>query len=122
MNKPLAFIADEGVEKEIVSALRERYDVLYVAETMPAAKDEAILTEAVRIGKILITLDKDFGELVFRDGNVHSGVILCRVQSLALKEAVELVVGTIAKYGQDLWSAFTVIQPRNIRIRKMQNP
>lgn len=118
MNKPLAFVADEGVEKEIVIALCKRYDVVYVAETMASAKDDAVLHEANLLDRILITLDKDFGELVFRDGKAHAGVILCRVQSLAIEEAVQLVLDTVIKYGQDLWSVFTVIQPGNIRIRK----
>lgn len=119
MDKPLAFVADEGVEKEIVVALRKIYNVMYIAETMASAKDDAVLSEANLLDRILITLDKDFGELVFRDGKIHAGVILCRVQSLPIEEAVQMVLDTIVKYGQDLWSAFTVIQPRNIRIRKM---
>lgn len=119
MDKPLAFVADEGVEKEIVVALRKLYDVVYIAEVMAAAKDDIVLNEAARLDRILITLDKDFGELVFRVGKRHAGVILCRVQSLPIEEAVQLVLNTVAKYNQDLWLTFTVIQPRNIRIRKM---
>ncbi len=114
----LKFIADEGVEKEIVLSLRKNYDVLYVAETMQSAADEFILSKAEEEGRVLITLDKDFGELVYRLHQVHAGVILCRLQSLPIEQAVELVEVTIAKYGLELQSAFTVIQPNNIRVRK----
>jgi predicted nuclease of predicted toxin-antitoxin system len=62
----LKFVADEGVEKEIVLALRHSYDVIYIAEVSPSIPDEAILQKASEENRILITLDKDFGELVFR--------------------------------------------------------
>lgn len=118
MHSQLKFIADEGVEKEIVLALRKHYDVLYVAETMKSAADDVILQKADEEQRILITLDKDFGELVFRLGRIHSGVILCRLQSLSIKEAVALVEETVARNGAALRAAFTVIQPKNLRIRK----
>ena len=68
--------------------------------------------------RILITLDKDFGELVYRLNLVYTDVIHCRVQSMPVREAVLLVTETILKYGTDLCGAFTVIQPKNIRTRR----
>jgi predicted nuclease of predicted toxin-antitoxin system len=118
MEALLRFIADEGVEKDIVLALRKKYNVLYVAESMQSSADDQILRKAGEENRILITLDKDFGELVYRLNQVHAGVILCRVQSLPIGEAVMLVTETVEKYGSDLRGAFTVIQPKNIRIRR----
>lgn len=118
MESIVRFIADEGVEKEIVLALRKKFDVLYIAEAMQSAADDQILRKANEENRILITLDKDFGELVYRLNQVHTGVVLCRVQSMPIQEAVMLVVETIEKYGTDLRGAFTVIQPKNIRIRR----
>ncbi|HVF81925.1 MAG TPA: DUF5615 family PIN-like protein [Flavisolibacter sp.] len=65
MNKPLPFVAAQGVEKAIVVALRKLCDVVYIAETMASAKDDAVLHEANLPDRILITLDKDFGEAVY---------------------------------------------------------
>lgn len=118
MESMLMFIADEGVEKEIVLTLRRKYDVLYVAESMQSSADDQILRKANEENRILITLDKDFGELVYRLNQVHAGVVLCRVQSMPIQEAVMLVAETIEKYGTDLRGAFTVIQPKNVRIRR----
>lgn len=118
MGEQLKFIADEGVEKEIVLTLRKAYDVLYIAESLRSASDDFILEKAEKERRILITLDKDFGELVFRMHQLHSGVILCRLQSLSIEEAVKKVEGEVATYGTELYSAFTVITPRNTRIRK----
>ena len=61
------FIADEGVEREIVDGLRAQgHEVLYVAEMSPAINDAEVLDLANKASSILITSDKDFGELVFR--------------------------------------------------------
>jgi predicted nuclease of predicted toxin-antitoxin system len=118
MNEALKFIADEGFDKEIVLALREEYDVIYIAESGPGADDEVILKQAETAQRIVLTLDKDFGELVFRRGKAHSGVILCRLQGLSAEEKRDLVKATVFKYGHDLINSFTVIQPKNLRIRK----
>ncbi len=64
-------IADEGVDKPIVDALRmEGFDVLYILETNQGADDEFILSLANEEQRILLTQDKDFGELVYRLKNV----------------------------------------------------
>ena len=55
------------------------HDVVAVAETIPQSDDRSILDQAVAEGRILITNDKDFGELVFRWGKGHHGVILLRL-------------------------------------------
>jgi predicted nuclease of predicted toxin-antitoxin system len=118
MNPELAFIADESVEKRIVLAIRKNHKVEYVAETMKGADDELVLQNAEEQKRILITADKDFGELVYHWQQVHAGIILYRLQGLSIQEKISLVKGTIDKYGVDLLNAFTVISPRNIRIRK----
>ncbi len=58
------FLADEGVEREIVDALRSQgHDVLYVAEMSPGINDGEVLDLANKASSILITSDKDFGDL-----------------------------------------------------------
>jgi predicted nuclease of predicted toxin-antitoxin system len=105
-------------KKESYWLFEKPFDVLYVVETMRSASDDVILKRAKEENRILLTLDKDFGELVYRLGQHHAGVVLCRVQSLPIEEAVIFVVETITKYGNSLQGAFTVIQPNNVRIRK----
>ncbi|MCW3074144.1 MAG: hypothetical protein JWP69_1213 [Flaviaesturariibacter sp.] len=118
MPEVLRFIADEGVEKTIVLALRVQYDVIYIAEAAQGSNDDFILELAQKENRLLITLDKDFGELVFRLNKAHAGVILCRMQGLTNEDKAALVVTTIDKYHIELLQSFTVIQPKNIRIRK----
>ena len=77
------FLVDEGVDAPIVYALREEgHDVLYIAELDPGIDDEVILEQARREERILVTLDKDFGELVYRLKKIHAGVILVRLHGL----------------------------------------
>ena len=58
-------IADENVDAAIVERLRaEGHDVVWVADLAPGVTDQAVLREANAKGAILVTADKDFGELV----------------------------------------------------------
>ena len=76
----MKFVADEGVDQEIVNVLRDHgHDVLYVAEMSPGITDDAVLDLANEESRILISCDKDFGELVFRQLRIHHGVMLIRL-------------------------------------------
>ena len=117
----MRFIADEGVDAQIVAALRkEKHDVLYVMELNTGASDPEILSSANEENRILITRDKDFGELVFRLRKVHSGIILNRLYQLDSKTKADIVIEVLKKYGEKLYGAYTVIQPGRVRIRKIE--
>jgi predicted nuclease of predicted toxin-antitoxin system len=74
------FLANENVPLQAVEAVRlAGYDLSWVGESMAGASDEMVLTNAVTQGRVLLTFDKDFGELAFRLGrNSSCGVILLR--------------------------------------------
>lgn len=73
-------LADESVDQPVVDRLRaEGHAVLSIAEMEPSISDEAVLTLANQRGAGLLTADKDFGELVFRQGRVSAGVLLLRL-------------------------------------------
>ncbi len=68
------FLADESVDKPIVEGLRrQNYIVGYVAEMDPGISDDLVLDLANREKALLLTADKDFGELVFRLRRLSSG-------------------------------------------------
>lgn len=61
------FLADENIDRQIVERLRqESHKVQYVAETDAGITDYEVLDMANREEILLLTADKDFGELVFR--------------------------------------------------------
>lgn len=112
-------IADEGVDKPIVDALREAgFDVIYILETNRGAEDNLILEIANTQKRILITQDKDFGELVYRLKYAHFGVVLIRLPGYSAEIKAQAVVNMLTKHEEELPKAFTVIQQNAIRIRK----
>ena len=71
----MKFIVDESAGRAVSDYLREiGYDVIAVTEVMPQADDQIILNRGARERRVLITNDKDFGELVFRNGHAHQGI------------------------------------------------
>jgi predicted nuclease of predicted toxin-antitoxin system len=115
--------ADESVDRPIVERLRqEGHTVSYVAELAPGIADDEVLQRASAAGAPLLTADKDFGELVFRQGRAHAGVILLRLAGQAPGAKADLVVGALRDHGAELPGAFTVVTPDSIRIRKTAPP
>jgi predicted nuclease of predicted toxin-antitoxin system len=112
-------LADEGVDRPIVEKLRHAgHSVLYIAEMSPGIDDEMILLQANASEALLLTLDKDLGELVFRQGLIHAGVILIRLAGLQATTMAEIVSAVWQEHNSRLLSSFTVISPGSVRIRK----
>lgn len=116
----MKFLADEGVDRSIVNCLRMlNFDVYYVIDEIRSLDDETLLQIAQKDERILITRDKDFGELVFRLNRAHCGVVLLRLEGFTTEERAAVVCTLIEKYQDQLLNAFTVIQKESIRIRKV---
>ncbi len=116
----MKFVADEGVDLQIVHALRkDGHDVLYIAEIDSGITDKQVLDYANSEERILMTRDKDFGELVYRDRMIHSGIVLNRLFELSTEQKAKLVMSVIKRFEKELSGSFTVIQPGKIRIRKL---
>lgn len=112
-------LADENLEQQVVRRLREDgYEVLYVAEMEPGITDEAVLSLANSHGALLLTTDKDFGELVVRQGLTHSGVALLRLAGLSPETKAELVSQVLQDHLEEMQAGFTVIMPSSVRIRR----
>jgi predicted nuclease of predicted toxin-antitoxin system len=115
-------LADEGVDAAIVAQLRlQGHTVLYVAEMEPGISDETVLERANTHGALLVTADKDFGELVYRQGLVHLGVVLVRLAGLTSTKKGEIVADAITQRETEVLNAFTVISPGLVRIRKKRD-
>jgi len=111
-------LCDEGVDSQIVEQLRQdRYDVLYVAEMEPSISDDVVLQRANEHNALLVTEDKDFGELVYRQGLVHLGVVLVRLHGLSSASKARIVSATFIEHESEMTNSFTVISPGMVRIR-----
>ncbi len=115
----MILVANEGVDRPVVERLRQDgHDVVYVAELAPSITDEEILQLANAQSATLLTADKDFGELVFRQGLAHSGVLLLRLAGLANATKAEVVAEVCRDRADELIGAFSVISPGQVRIRR----
>ena len=119
----MTLVADEGVDRVIVERLREAGNsVFYVAEMSPGIADEVVLRLANDRQALLLTADKDFGELVFRLERLHAGVILLRLFGLSAQDKASVVARVVRSHGADMVNAFTVVSPGSVRIRKRLSP
>jgi len=111
-------LADESVDRQIVDGLRAQgHDVLYVAELDPGINDENVLSDSRASGALLLTADKDFGELVFRQRLLHTGVLLIRLGGLSPDQKALAVVVAFQQHGEALPGQFSVLSKRTLRIR-----
>src|SRR5690348_5368985 len=98
----MILLADENVQRTVVESLRQRgYDVRHIRELTPGVSDDEVLSMATRDSAILLTYDRDFGELVFRQRQVATGVILVRFADLPPERIAELVAATISAHGRN---------------------
>jgi predicted nuclease of predicted toxin-antitoxin system len=112
-------LADESVDRQIVDWLRRNgHEVLYIAELAPGIFDEAVLEQANQLNAVLLTADKDFGELVYRRGQVHAGVILLRLAGVMPEAKAAILSTAIARYSSELIDAFSVVTAGTVRIRR----
>lgn len=114
------FLADESVDRHIVDRLRaDGHAIRFVAEMDPGISDETVLSISNDDGSTLLTADKDFGELVFRQGLLHSGVVLIRLAGTCPEDKAALVSTTIATRASDLAGNFSVLTRNSLRIRRI---
>jgi predicted nuclease of predicted toxin-antitoxin system len=114
----MTFLVDASTGNAVTAFLRgQGYDVLAVAESMPQAEDPDILARAVAEARIVITNDKDFGELVYRSGQAHAGILLLRLQDQRAANRVAVVEHVLQNYAAQLPNHFVVATETQIRIR-----
>lgn len=114
----MKLFVDESVDRQIVDYLRhQNHEVMYVAELAPSIPDDEVLYRANQQNMVLLTGDKDFGELVYRQQQISMGVILIRLHGLSPDHKAEIVATAIRTHEHQLMRSFSVISPSAIRIR-----
>ena len=120
MKLPKLIVADECVEYEIVELLRqEGIPVLSIMESYSGIKDATVLKIAVDQSALLLTEDKDFGELVFRLQLPHHGILLVRFSNGFDPDIkAQSVLKTITEKFEEIDNRFSVLDEHRLRIRK----
>jgi predicted nuclease of predicted toxin-antitoxin system len=112
--------ADENVAKGIVQWLRANlHDVLYAPEELPGAPDVDWLARAEQEERIVLTADKDFGELVFRDGLNSHGIVLLRLNDVTAADALARLQKVWSIVEANPTGRFIVVTPHRTRVRPL---
>ena len=114
-----AFLCDENVPRRVVLRLREAgLDVVWISEGARGATDVEVLAQAAREHRVLITFDKDFGEMAARSGAAGHGVILLRLREVSPARLPDWLAGQISARS-DWPGHFSVIEDDRIRMRPL---
>jgi predicted nuclease of predicted toxin-antitoxin system len=112
--------ADEDVARAIVQWLRGRgHDVLYAAEAGPGELDSAWLARAEAEERLIFTADKGFGEMVFRECRTTHGVVLLRIEHLAIPQRLGRLEAVWAVVEANQAGRFIVVTDRKVRVREL---
>jgi predicted nuclease of predicted toxin-antitoxin system len=104
-----------------VDALRAAgHDVVCVAEVAPGARDEEVLGLANAQARLILTNDKDFGELVYRDGRVSQGVVLLRFAAEDGRERAARLADVPPSIMERLPGHFAVLSEQGVRLRPLR--
>ncbi len=113
----MRFVVDECTGPSVADWLRTRgYDVFSVYDEAPGIDDDAVLHIAVSQERVLITNDKDFGEMIFRDGKRHHGVVLLRVKDNRLASRLVVLQHLLDTCANQMAGNFVVATPNGVRI------
>jgi predicted nuclease of predicted toxin-antitoxin system len=113
------FLADESCDFAVVTALRNAgHEVTAIADTNPGSEDDRVLELARSEQRVLLTEDKDFGQLAYAGGQHTAGVILVRFPAAARRSLGESIVDVVEKLGERMASAFVVLEPGRARLSK----
>ena len=120
----LSVLADENVDREIVERLRsDGHDVAWVKEraSVVSTPDPNVLAIATAEGRLLLTADRDFGDMVYRDRQpAPHGVVLMRLGDMPTSQKATIVGDAILTHGHLLRAHFTVIAADcSVRVREL---
>lgn len=106
----MRFIADENLGVKVPAYLRKQgFDIISVKEIAQGKPDKDILVIANQQRRILITLDRDFGELVFKQKLINSGVIYIRLKNESVENKKKILVREL-KSKKKFQNKFTIIR------------
>ena len=113
-------LANENFPRDAVDALRQRgHNVVWIHSEAPGSSDEEVLRLAHSQNRILVTFDKDFGELAFRAGlPASSGIILFRVRATGPGRVARIAVAAFQAPRE--WAGhFSVVEEDRVRMTRL---
>jgi predicted nuclease of predicted toxin-antitoxin system len=119
MPTDLKFLVDVGVGKKVEDFLyKNGYDILSVRKLNPRMSDSEIINIAAKDNRIVITMDKDFGELIYNSGLIHKGILLLRTENCSGDKKAKILSEILINYSSELEENFCVFSKDRLRIRR----
>lgn len=116
----MRFLANENFPLPSVRLLRSAgHEVLAITEESPGISDDRILARAVAEERIILTFDRDYGELIYRVGMVAAAVLLLRYEPHTPQEPAHHILRLLQIPGLTLAQRFTVADRERVRQRPL---
>jgi predicted nuclease of predicted toxin-antitoxin system len=116
----MRLMADENIDQAIVLWLRTvGHDVKWAAEVEAGCADDDLLSLARGEGRVLITSDLDFGDLVFRQARLSHGIVLLRLRAAGQAQRLAQFISRWPEIEHRAGGHFVVVTERRIRVRKL---
>ena len=115
----MRFLVDECTGPTVAEWLRnQKHEVFSVFEEARGMDDDDIILKALEENWILITNDKDFGERVYRDGRLHRGIILLRLEDERSQSKIQVLSRLLKIYPDRLSNTFVVVTEKQVRFAR----
>lgn len=112
-------LVDVGVGRAVEQWLRRAgHDVISIRDIEHDMSDDQILSLALQESRVVLTMDKDFGDLVYGLGLNHTGVLLLRLEDADSATKTAVVAEVFTRFADDLPGHFSVYQRGQLRIRR----
>jgi predicted nuclease of predicted toxin-antitoxin system len=113
----MKLLVDENLGSSVSKWLRQQgHDVICIGSDFAGITDMEVLKKAQIENRILITCDTDFGELVFKNKQVHNGIILLRMNNMNFEKILKFLTDTLNQYSHQLSNNFVVVSDNGIRV------
>lgn len=116
----MKFLIDECAGRSVAQWLQDQgHDVVLIVDVAPSISDDQVLHKALVENRILVTMDKDFGDLIFRSKQNHCGVILLRLVDYQASRKITVLRNVLAHHEHEIDYNFIVATEQSIRIVRM---
>jgi len=112
----MRFLVDECTGPRVAEWLREQgHEVVSVFDDKRGLDDDRVLKTSLAEDRILVTNDKDFGEMIFRDRREHCGVIFLRLSDERATKKIEVLEHLLANYSDKISGHFVTVSETKVR-------
>jgi predicted nuclease of predicted toxin-antitoxin system len=114
----MTIVADLGISKTMISFLQSKgMEVIRIVDIDPTMPDVEILEFANQHDALLITVDKDFGDLIYYSNKPHSGILLLRIEDASPNDFLKIIEHIFENHWNKIGRNFCVFKSGKLRIR-----